>query len=195
MKKVILCSCLVAALLCCLILPSFAADWFSSQTMTGYTLTITDSGAYYTNTSAFESWLVAVGATSRDSAVGSFTMGTSNGVKTGPVYKSGSYVVCATTNDDNIANSNGYLRGGSATINSLDGYDLAQTIEGATVEPVYSAGQGFVTSGFSNGLSIAGTVVNFCTSNTYVLIAIGLAVAVPLVGWGISKLKSLIKGY
>lgn len=61
--------------------------------------------------------------------------------------------------------------------------------------PISVGSEGFVDAGFSDALSELSTIVSAILSNQYILIAIGLAVAVPLVAWGISKIKSLVKGY
>lgn len=68
------------------------------------------------------------------------------------------------------------------------------SFEGTPVMVTVGA-DGFVDSGFSDALSELSIIVSAILSNQYILIAIGLAVAVPLVAWGISKIKSLVKGY
>lgn len=67
------------------------------------------------------------------------------------------------------------------------------SVNGSTY--VYLANQGFVDTGFRTALDICGDVVHYILNNTLILVAIGLAVAVPLVGWGIGKVKTLIVGY
>ena len=56
-----------------------------------------------------------------------------------------------------------------------------------------------VTSGVAAAIGYLGDVVDaiFVTSGELaaVLPAIGLAIGVSLIGWGIGKVKSLIKGY
>lgn len=58
-----------------------------------------------------------------------------------------------------------------------------------------SGSEGFVDSGVSDAFTELSIIVSAILSNQFILIAIGLAVAVPLVAWGISKIKSLVKGY
>lgn len=76
------------------------------------------------------------------------------------------------------------------TLASLDGVEAQNYL---TISEFGS--EGFVDAGFSDALTELSTIVSAILSNQYILIAIGLAVAVPLVAWGISKLKSLVKGY
>lgn len=191
MKKVILCSCLVAALLCCLIVPSFAANWF------GGTTEVLDCYSYHS--SASEPYAIAgqlpymsanASTAARDFTIGDYSIVTGNSFYVDIV--SGGYCSLFVNGTEK-----GHLFTVDTTIyieeSSFTGYPT--NVRECTPVYVTVGSDGFVSSGFSNGLSIAGTVLNFCASNTYVLIAIGLAVGVPLVGWGISKLKSLIKGY
>lgn len=192
MKKVILCSCLVAVLLCCLIVPSFAANWFggSTEVLDCYSFTASASSGTYAVIRVIPYSSSNACTAARDFTIGSYSISAGDVFYGGLV--SGGYQALFV---------NGTQVG---TLNSIDTVlyieESSFTSYGDVVNectPVYTTvgADGFVTSGFSSGLGIAGTVLNFCASNTYVLIAIGLAVGVPLVGWGISKLKSLIKGY
>lgn len=54
---------------------------------------------------------------------------------------------------------------------------------------------GFVNSGFSSAIGFVGTIAGELLDNSSIIIAIGLSVGVTFVGWGISKVKFLIKGF
>lgn len=176
--------------------PSDPVDWFGGETLVlvSYSVTVDSTIAQGTTSySTFCAWLRACGATSSGDSIGNFSgHSTSSGnFSNRPLWSDGTVV-------KNVSNTWDSVQSGSFTSSSTDGYNLAITIPEISVTPVYetvSGGGGFVDTGFSDALSELSIIVSAILSNQYILIAIGLAVAVPLVAWGISKIKSLLKGY
>lgn len=201
MKK-LLCFSMVFILVVLLAVPCFAAettvdrgdpvDWFGGGTyVSSYTVTVTDLS--YSDLS-FQSWLTAIGAVDADHAVGSYTYRIGSNTYSGQlVYVSGGNLIFGSSGDGWGTISSSFS--GSSTIFSDVGLSEAQSISGVTVTTTESGSNGFVDGGVSDALSELSIIVSAILSNQYVLIAIGLAVAVPLVAWGISKIKSLVKGY
>lgn len=205
MKK-FLCFFMVALLSALLVVPCFAAestaspsdpvDWFGGETqvLVSYSVTVDsriEQGT--TSYSIFCAWLRACGATSSDDSIGSFSgHNTSSGnYSNRPLWSDGTVV-------KNVSGTWDWVQSGTYTSSSTDGYNLAITIPEISVSPVYEivpGGGGFVDTGVSDALTELSIIVSAILSNQYILIAIGLAVAVPLVAWGISKIKSLVKGY
>lgn len=200
------------------VVPCFAAettaapldpvDWFGGQgAMDSYsvsysgTLVVTEPSASPTRTNLCN-WLVSVGATSVSTAIGSCTglrydYGTEVSGSLWGIVDNGIYRVFIVY-DGNSSAALGTMYSFDADIPSTAGYDDYSsflTSSGFVLTPGYSSGGGFVDSGVSDALTELSLIVSAILSNQYILIAIGLAVAVPLVAWGISKLKSLVKGY
>lgn len=195
MKK-ILCFSMVFMLAALLVVPCFAAetnaapsdpvDWFGSSTGP-YTCTTSDYAAVRTFlennsvTTDESTWLpvsscsLVKGGTSYD---GYTSLGLYNSTNCG-LKKTGS--VNFFSADDIFTLT--------FTIDDLSGLDTTG------LSFVGSGSDGFVDSGVSDALTELSIIVSAILSNQYILIAIGLAVAVPLVAWGISKIKSLVKGY
>lgn len=177
MKKVvcvILCVCFAFVVL---VVPCFAVDWFGSG-VTGYTYTITNRDSLpYTASNA----VTAVGELN--------VMGVT-------IHDGESWYATLSGSTWSIS-VNGSWRGDpstySATFTIAEPSYTAYANSVKTGTPVGS--DGFVDSGFSTALEICGDVVHYVLNNTYLLVAIGLAVALPLVAWGISKVKTLIVGY
>lgn len=185
--------CFLIALLC---VPCFAAestaapsdpvDWFGGG-VSSYTLSFSNLSSTDADLTA---WLSAMGATSSDTAIGGFSYSTATN----------QYAYVSSQSGSIVYGTPGYAFGPVSYSVSLSyissdttGLTEAQAISGATVSTVGS--EGFVDAGFSDALIELSTIVSAILSNQYILIAIGLAVAVPLVAWGISKIKSLVKGY
>lgn len=207
MKK-LLCFFMVALFAALLVVPCFAAettvdrgdpvDWFggTSIVVDSYSVSISseigpaDSASYL----SFASWLYQIGAIDSDSAIGSFKV-----FANGTQYSSRSLHSPDGVSVYSIGYLCSYIMEGSATVSSSSGYNSAVAIGSQlSIDAVTSevpGGGGFVDSGFSDALSELSIIVFAILSNQYILIAIGLAVAVPLVAWGISKIKSLVKGY
>lgn len=195
MKK-ILCFFMVALLAALLVVPCFAAettvdrgdpvDWFGGG-VTGYSCTTTSFTDLmsFLNSNGFTTsspLALSVGSTARRTDL----------TDTYAVTSVGKF----STNEIIFRRDGGTLSVGPSdfetatlVVSSLDGL----TVGNLVFTPIGS--DGFVDSGFSDALTELSTIVSAILSNQYILIAIGLAVAVPLVAWGISKLKSLVKGY
>ena len=201
MKKYLVFFAVFVAIVCLIVLPCAAAettaapsepvDWFGGG-VSGYSVTVSST---ISDTSTLADWLRSIGATSESNAVGSFSgrVGSDSFVNR-PIwsYSSGGSVMVISPNNNGSFTGSSFTSG-SYTSSSLDGLDEAELVSGFTVSTIGS--DGFVDSGVSDALSELGIIVQAILTNQYILIAIGLAVAVPLVGWGISKIKSLVKGY
>lgn len=212
MKKTVYIVATVCAVMVLLCVPCFAAettvdrgdpvDWFGSVGVVEYTVSYT----YYSGLDlssgdpdhTWASWLFAAGAVSESSAIGSFSVrssGSGSFASGYALYSSDGVSVSAVNSGTSIVVS--VLSTGSATVSSDSGYSFTSSLAGNNVSVTYVEGgvDGFVDSGVSDALTELSLIVSAILSNQYIMIAIGLAVAVPLVAWGISKIKSLVKGY
>lgn len=80
-----------------------------------------------------------------------------------------------------ISESSYIIRGGS-------------TKNGTPVEGTIGS-DGLIDSGVNAAISYLGSVLTYIWTTPSIMICIGLAVGVVLIGWGISKVKDLVVGY
>lgn len=195
MKKFVFIVAIVFALIVVLCAPCFAAetsvdrgdpvDWFGGE-----------SGPYTCTTSSFtdlKSFLISNGYnySNRLTCTGSGFVADSGSLSFTAMYAdsvTNQIVLITGPNSDWSIQSTSTFEV-TFSVNDLSGLDVGNLTFTGT-----SSG-GFVDSGVSVALSQLSTIVSAILSNQYILIAIGLAVGVPLVAWGISKIKSLVKGY
>lgn len=194
MMKKILCFFMVALLAALLVVPCFAAettidrgdpvDWFGSPSPSYYTRSCPDGSELPSSVTP----LIAV----VDFSIGSTT------VHSGDTYAffltSGNYRLILN------GSQTSYSASFPCVINFPTSVTSYSSVAGYTRDQSYftlvdGSSSGFVDAGFSDALTELSSIVSAILSNQYILIAIGLAVAVPLVAWGISKIKSLVKGY
>lgn len=207
MKKKILaisiCVCICFALLA---IPAFATsspettaapNVFDTLLQTGsggYTLTVTNSVFYNDATRApLVAWLIAVGATSDATAVGSFSglilQDGASGAQfsSGALYTDGS-VVKVTPKVGGLSTCHS-VTSGSASISSSAGYTEAQAINNVSVSEL-APGGGLVPQFADEVFSVGGSLISFVMSHWIVLIPVVAFLVILCIG----AIRKLIKG-